>query len=158
MALFVGADFEIFSGEENENIQVFAICSGKLLIKEFGRGYGGMAVQSCNIDNQPVTIVYGHLKLESIGSKIGNELLVGSVIGILGQGYTSETDYERKHLHLGIHKGTKVNTLGYVATEAELENRGFKIKPSQITAAKRVGVDYAKEWADKPYRFFILNL
>ncbi len=36
-----------------------------------------------------------------------------------------------------------------------LEDRGFKIKPSQIIAAKRVGVDYAKEWADKPYRFFI---
>ncbi|MDP3004101.1 MAG: hypothetical protein Q8N43_01150, partial [Candidatus Azambacteria bacterium] len=62
-----GADFEIFSGEENENIQVLAICSGKLLVKEFGRGYGGMAVQSCNINNQPVMIVYGHLKLESIG-------------------------------------------------------------------------------------------
>ena len=117
-----GADFEIFPGEENENIQVLAICSGKLLVKEFGRGYGGMAVQSCNINNQSVTIVYGHLKLESIGPKIGNELLVGSVIGILGQGYTSETDYERKHLHLGIHKGTKVDTLGYVATEAELKN------------------------------------
>ncbi|MDP2946439.1 MAG: hypothetical protein Q8N61_03265, partial [bacterium] len=87
-----------------------------------GRGYGGMAVQSCNINNQPVMIVYGHLKLESIGPKIGNELLAGSVIGILGRGYTSETDYERKHLHLGIHKGTKVDTLGYVAIEAELKN------------------------------------
>lgn len=117
-----GADFEIFPGEENKDIQVFAICRGKLLVKEFGRGYGGMAVESCNINNQPVTVVYGHLKLESIKSKIGEELTAGSVIGILGQGYTSETDYERKHLHLGIHQGEKVDTRGYVATEAELKN------------------------------------
>lgn len=117
-----GADFEIFSGEESKDVQVLAICRGKLLVKEFGRGYGGMAVQSCNINNQPVTVVYGHLKLESIGPKIGDELLVRSVIGILGRGYTSETDYERKHLHLGIHQGPKIDTRGYVAAEAELKN------------------------------------
>lgn len=117
-----GADFEIFPGEESKDLQVLAICRGQLLVKEFGRGYGGMAIQSCNINNQPITIVYGHLKLESIGPKIGDELLAGSVIGILGRGYTSETDYERKHLHLGIHQGPKVDTRGYVATEAELKN------------------------------------
>ena len=117
-----GADFEIFPGEENKDVSVLAICSGKLLVKEFGRGYGGMLVQACNINNQPVTIVYGHLKLESIGPKIGDELSAGSVIGILGRGHTSETDYERKHLHLGIHKGIKVDTRGYIAAEAELKN------------------------------------
>src|SRR3989344_4019456 len=54
-----GADFEIFPGEENKNISVFAICSGKLLVKEFGRGYGGMAVESCGINNQSAMVVYG---------------------------------------------------------------------------------------------------
>jgi len=117
-----GADFEIFPGEENKDISVFAICAGKLLVKEFGRGYGGMLVQACDINNQPVTVIYGHLKLESIELKIGDDLTVGSVIGILGRGYTSETDYERKHLHLGIHKGSMINTRGYVATESELSN------------------------------------
>ena len=117
-----GADFEIFPGEENKDISVFAICAGKLLVKEFGRGYGGMLVQACDINNQPVTVIYGHLKLESIELKIGDDLTVGSVIGILGRGYTSETDYERKHLHLGIHKGSMINTRGDVATESELSN------------------------------------
>ena len=116
-----GIDFEIFKGEEDKSISVYAICNGKLLVKEFGKGYGGVAVQSCNINNQPVTVVYGHLKLESIASKIGDQLTAGSAIGILGQGNTSETDFERKHLHLGIHKGTEVDTRGYVATKTELE-------------------------------------
>ena len=34
------------------------------------------------------------------------------------------------------------------------ETRGMKIKPSQIMAQKRIGVDYAGPvWANKPYRF-----
>ncbi len=36
-----------------------------------------------------------------------------------------------------------------------IEDRGVKIKPSQIATAKRIGVDYAGKWADKPYRFKI---
>ena len=117
-----GADFEIFPGEENKNISVFAICEGKLLVKEFGRGYGGMLVELCSIDGEPVTVVYGHLKLESVAFKIGYNIVAGAVIGILGKGFTSETDYERKHLHLGIHKGSAVDTRGYVASESELIN------------------------------------
>ncbi len=31
--------------------------------------------------------------------------------------------------------------------------RGVKIKPSMIKASKRIGVAYASEWANKPYRF-----
>jgi DNA-3-methyladenine glycosylase len=34
---------------------------------------------------------------------------------------------------------------------------GEKIKPAQIVASKRIGIDYAKEWADKPWRFYIKN-
>ncbi|MDO8575046.1 MAG: M23 family metallopeptidase [bacterium] len=117
-----GADFEIFPGEENKDISVFAICKGKLLVKEFGRGYGGMLVQACDINNQSATVVYGHLKLESVTFKIDDDITAGAIIGILGKGYTNETDYERKHLHMGIHKGSAINTRGYIATEAELIN------------------------------------
>ena len=34
-----------------------------------------------------------------------------------------------------------------------IEDRGIKITKSQITATPRIGVDYAKERAKKPYRF-----
>lgn len=36
-----------------------------------------------------------------------------------------------------------------------LEDRGEKIKKSQIIATARVGIDYAQEWAKKPWRFYI---
>lgn len=36
-----------------------------------------------------------------------------------------------------------------------LEDRGLKIKPSEIVAAKRIGVDYAGQYKNKPWRFYI---
>lgn len=33
--------------------------------------------------------------------------------------------------------------------------QGKKIKPSQIIASRRIGIDYAQEWAKKPWRFYI---
>ncbi len=35
------------------------------------------------------------------------------------------------------------------------EDRGLKIKKDQIASSKRIGVDYAGEWADKLYRFYL---
>lgn len=32
---------------------------------------------------------------------------------------------------------------------------GDRIRPSQIVASKRIGIDYAKEWAKKTWRFYI---
>lgn len=34
-----------------------------------------------------------------------------------------------------------------------IEDRGVKIKPLQIKRGRRIGVDYAGKWANKPYRF-----
>jgi len=36
-----------------------------------------------------------------------------------------------------------------------LEDRGLTIKKSDIVATERVGIDYAGEWAKKPWRFYI---
>jgi len=36
-----------------------------------------------------------------------------------------------------------------------LEDRGEEIKRSRIAASKRIGIDYALEWAEKPWRFYI---
>ncbi|MHB8871187.1 MAG: peptidoglycan DD-metalloendopeptidase family protein [Candidatus Doudnabacteria bacterium] len=115
-----GADFETFADEQNKDIQVRAICEGDLILKKTATGYGGVAVQACNLNEQPVTVIYGHLKLSSI--KTEGLLKKGDVIGILGKGYSSETDGERKHLHLGIHKGTTINILGYVQKQDDLKN------------------------------------
>ena len=115
-----GTDFEIFPEELNADVPVHAVCSGKLLVKEYASGYGGVAVESCSLDSNPITVIYGHLKLSSISNKAGSGINVGDTIGILGADKSVETDGERKHLHLGFHKGSLVNIRGYVQLESGL--------------------------------------
>jgi murein DD-endopeptidase MepM/ murein hydrolase activator NlpD len=117
-----GTDFEIFPEELNTDVSVRAICDGKLIEKKYASGYGGVTVESCQINNEPVTVIYGHLKLSSIAKNTGDEIKSGETLGILGSNKSVETDGERKHLHLGIHKGTNINIKGYVQNQAELSN------------------------------------
>ncbi len=119
--IHTGVDFETFENEQNVEVPVFAICNGPIVRKAQARGYGGMVVQSCFLEAEPVTVVYGHLQLESIIVQGSTGISAGDKIGILGQGFTNETDGERKHLHLGVHKGEKIDTRGYVATKKELD-------------------------------------
>lgn len=115
-----GADFEIFPEETDIDVAVQAVCSGKLVQKESASGYGGVAIESCELEGNPITVIYGHLKLASIKGTVGSDLKVGDTIGILGKGFNIETDGERKHLHLGFHKGSGINILGYVSSAAQL--------------------------------------
>jgi murein DD-endopeptidase MepM/ murein hydrolase activator NlpD len=115
-----GLDFETFSNEKNIDVSIKAICSGPLVFKRMVSGYGGVAIQRCKINSQDVTVLYGHIRLSSIAYKINAQLKAGDTIGVLGTGYSSETDGERKHLHLGIHKGTAINLAGYVQDKSQL--------------------------------------
>ncbi len=115
-----GVDFETSQAEQNIEVPIYAICSGKLLLKKQATGYGGVAVQACEINKQSVTVLYGHLKLSSITSAVSQELSAGQQLAVLGQGYSSETDGERKHLHLSIHYGQQIVLLGYVQKQADL--------------------------------------
>lgn len=115
-----GIDLEITPEEQNIDVQVLALCEGKLLAVRNASGYGGVAVQSCILDEQVVTVIYGHIELASMSAKVGDVLKAGDFLANLGDAYSSETDGERKHLHLGIHKGTSINILGYVGLQSEL--------------------------------------
>lgn len=117
-----GTDFETFAEEQNADVPIYALCSGKLALKKYASGYGGVAVESCTINGAEATIIYGHLRLSSIGTEVGQTTKTGEQIGVLGTGFGQETDGERKHLHLGIHKGNTINILGYVQNESDLEN------------------------------------
>ncbi len=117
-----GTDFEIFSEELNVDISIKAVCSGKILLKKNVSGYGGVVVELCELENNPITIIYGHLKLSSISLEEGNLIDVGDAIGILGKANSVETDGERKHLHLGFHRGTVVDVQGYVSSESDLSS------------------------------------
>ena len=102
-----GVDFETLPSEQNIDVPIYAVCAGKLLAKEWASGYGGLAVQACQLAGQNVTIIYGHLQLASITATVGQQLAAGQQLGILGKGYSTETDGERKHLHLGIHRDSQ---------------------------------------------------
>jgi murein DD-endopeptidase MepM/ murein hydrolase activator NlpD len=117
-----GVDFEILPGELNKALKVRAVCAGRLILKKYASGYGGVAVQSCKEKNQDITVIYGHLKLSSITLKLNQSIKVGDNIGILGANKSIETNGERKHLHLGIHKGPTINIRGYANTKSELKN------------------------------------
>lgn len=117
-----GVDFEIFPEELNIEVLVQAICSGELKLKKYVNGYGGVAVQGCELDKEPITIIYGHLRLSSITANAGENISTGDIIGILGANQSTETNGERKHLHLGFHKGTTINLLGYVNSQSELSD------------------------------------
>lgn len=115
-----GVDFETTSQEQDIDVPIYAICTGPLILKKTAAGYGGVAVQSCEINKEPITVIYGHLRLSSISASSNSLLSAGQAIGVLGKGYSSETDGERKHLHLGIHKGAVVSLLGYVPDKSQL--------------------------------------
>jgi hypothetical protein len=115
-----GTDFETFPDEQDVDVPINVICEGTLLRAGTASGYGGYAVQACKINGQDVTVVYGHLRASSIAVKAGTAMRAGNKLAVLGKGYSTETDGERKHLHLDIHKGTAVNIRGYVSTEAQL--------------------------------------
>jgi len=116
----VGVDFETFENEQDIDVPIFAMCDGPLLSKQFAKGYGGYALQSCELDGEPVIVLYGHMDLESIQPDPKQELNRGETIGVLGEGYSHETDGVRKHLHLGIHRGTETDIRGYVQATSEI--------------------------------------
>lgn len=117
-----GVDFEIFESELDSEVSVSAFCEGPLQLKKTASGYGGVVVQECTLDDQVVTVVYGHLQLSSVAGTVGDNILKGETIGKLGAANSTETDGERKHLHFGIHRGNDINIKGYVQSESGLDN------------------------------------
>jgi murein DD-endopeptidase MepM/ murein hydrolase activator NlpD len=120
---FVGyhaaVDYEISADELDAEVPVYAICRGKVLYAGFAEGYGGLLVHRCRIDGRDVTVLYGHLAVDGL-PRVGTTVSAGQKIAVLGAARSADTDGNRKHLHLGIHKGRDLVTLGYVQTEEAL--------------------------------------
>ncbi len=92
-----GTDFETFPDEADADVSVFAVCAGPVRFAGRLDGYGGVLIEQCTYRGEP-----------------------GGVIGVLGKGYSAETDGERKHLHVSVHKGATLDERGYVSTQAAL--------------------------------------
>lgn len=107
----IDVEYEDVVGE----VPVLAVCNGEIVLSKWVSGYGGVLILKC-AENY---YIYGHLKDSSITKNLN--VLRGEQIGILGEGQTQETDFERKHLHFGINKKS-ADLRGYVQNERELEN------------------------------------
>lgn len=114
-------DFEVFDNELDHDVEVKAVCGGPLKYRDMVGGYGGVGIQECLLDNEPITVLYGHMKVESLPA-VGTFLHPGQPIGVLGKNQSEESGFERRHLHLGFRKGTEIDFRGYTASEASLES------------------------------------
>lgn len=116
-----GADLEILGAEELQGeVPVSAVCGGRLSAKRIMRGYGGVAIQECRLADDLVQVLYGHLDYQSIIALPGDFLRPGQGLANLGADRSEETDGERKHLHLAIHRGSSLDWRGYVSEELAL--------------------------------------
>ena len=112
-----GVDVEY--GDSDQEIEVRSIAVGKVVGSRKAQGYGGVVIVEHQIGDQILFGIYGHLKPE-IMARVGEEVKAGQKIGVLGKDYSTETDNERKHLHLGLSKTNNIR--GYVNNKAELDN------------------------------------
>lgn len=115
----VGADSEVPEGAETTEVR--AIATGTVLQSRQASGYGGVVVIEHNINGQRVLGIYGHLDPDRL-PRAGSSVRGGERIGYLGRGYSTETDGERPHLHLGLYRGAGVSIAGYVQSEAALRD------------------------------------
>lgn len=115
-------DLEIFEEEKSVEVPVTAACSGEVVYAGQAEGYGGVIVHRCNVQNEDVTVLYGHIDPSSFSVKVGDVVSTGKFLANLGDDKTAETGDTRKHLHFGVHKGREVVLLGYVQTQGELQN------------------------------------
>ncbi len=114
-----GVDVE--ATELEGEVPVHSIADGQVVFARSVDGYGGVVVIEHSFDGEAVLALYGHLDMGSVTLAVGDAVGVGQELGVLGEGYTGETDGERKHLHFGLIRGSTVNLRGYVQTESELE-------------------------------------
>ena len=112
-------DIETLNYEQTEEVPVKAVCDGNVLKSGVVEGYGGVIIQQCVLDNQDVTVIYGHLDTATLAFE-NMHVIQGQRIGTLAPHKSEASGNTRKHLHLGIHKGTDIDVRGYVDSEEEL--------------------------------------
>lgn len=112
-----GADAEY--GDVTDDVPVYAIAPGVVVVSRTATGYGGVMVLRHRIDGADVLALYGHLRASSM-LDVGTTVDRGQRIAVLGKGFSRETDGERRHLHFAILRGSTVSLRGYVSSRAAL--------------------------------------
>ena len=120
---------ERFSGYHNavdveyqdvtEDVPVYALADGTIVYSDIVSGYGGMFMIEFDIDGVKHKALYGHIRPSSLPG-LGQTFSKGQQIAVLGTGYSTETDGERRHLHFSILSDNRIDMRGYVQNESEL--------------------------------------
>jgi murein DD-endopeptidase MepM/ murein hydrolase activator NlpD len=105
-----------------EDVPVYAIADGTIVVRKWVKGYGGVIVILHTINDVPLYALYGHLDEASFISADVTHATMGQQIAILGDDHSHETDGVRKHLHFSISTADRLDLRGYVQTEAELSH------------------------------------
>lgn len=103
------------------DVPVYAVNDSKVIYSGYISGYGGVAILKSNIEGSYRSILYGHLDPNSL-PKVGDSFKKSDQIAILGEGYTEETNSERRHLHFAILSDDRIDFKGYVDNKIDLEN------------------------------------
>lgn len=104
-----------------QDVPVYVISEGTVVSARTVSGYGGVVMLDFSLAGQEYTALYGHLRPSSL-SQVGQKMQKGEAIGLLGTGYSIETDGERRHLHLAILSDNRIDLRGYVQKQSELSD------------------------------------
>lgn len=102
-------------------VPVVAIADGTVRRANYTSGYGGLVVVEHAVNGKHLFSLYGHLRTSSL-PKVGIAVKQGDQIGVLGTGYSPETDGERRHLHFAIVTTTSFDVRGYVSSTQTLNS------------------------------------
>ncbi|MDF1497446.1 MAG: M23 family metallopeptidase [Patescibacteria group bacterium] len=126
-------DIEIYPDEIDKDVPVYAVCNGPVIFTGEVNGYGGVIIQSCEYESEPITVLYGHINPYRIEKKVDDILAVGDRFGVLGGHKNRESGYNRKHLHMQMHRGSNIVFQGYVSSPQELS---AYIDPQKVINSK----------------------
>ncbi|MCL5794929.1 MAG: M23 family metallopeptidase [Patescibacteria group bacterium] len=101
------------------DVPVYAIVDGKVVLSERASGYGGVFVIQASIDGKEHNVLYGHIRPSSLPN-VGQIYKNGEQLAVLGTGYSSETDGERRHLHFAVLSDIRTDIRGYVQNQSQL--------------------------------------
>lgn len=127
-------------------VPVYAITNATVVQKQTVSSYGGVVVLEFVDAGITYHALYGHLNIDSVIVVVGDSVVGGTQLGVLGDDQSDQTDGERKHLHFGIYpySGTELYA-GYVENDADLTN--------WVNPADWLRNHQAVEWPHPTWRF-----
>ncbi|HEY8109019.1 MAG TPA: M23 family metallopeptidase [Patescibacteria group bacterium] len=105
--------------DARREVPVRAVTGGTVIYVDDVAGYGGLVIVR-HAKPEPVTSLYGHIRLRDVPVKVGQRVREGQRIATLGAPFSAEISGARKHLHFGIHKGPGLDIAGHEQTRERL--------------------------------------